>query len=68
MPYKDKQKQKDADRKYRQKVRQAPENVEPIMSNPIDPDWQHVKDYILSECPGMPRVWGNTLMMCGLVV
>ena len=23
---------------------------------PIDPDWQHVKDYILSECPGMPRL------------
>ena len=63
--YRDKQKQKEANLRAQRKRRgydkgmTTPPSVTPLKDEtvtPIDPDWQHVKDYILSECPGMPRL------------
>jgi hypothetical protein len=65
MPYKDKEKQKEATRervrRYREKgkdVTPQVENVTPIaeLHNPQDKAWQHVKEYIQSESPGMSRL------------
>lgn len=51
MPYKDSEKQKEADRKYRQRVRQPDKPVEPVVSNP-EAEWKPVYEKVRQHAAG----------------